>query len=332
MKMHLLKLPSEILLEIIKHLKADFFREDLRRLSLCKRWYRLSRPILARDLSIPIQSLRHFIEPLKDDPTKRFVQEHLKELSLNFDLIRDCAFLGWTTRSSPRDRLPRWRPTLLKDVATLYKTAPDFPRLRSVKVAGLVAFFSDRIAMDVPFDVGSALSFLRVDSLTSLVIDLEKHSDCYQVTNTDRHSCGLTSAIPQTLQRLHVGLPVICPDILKIGVRGQGVPRLQSVIINLSIKVVSNWSTMSFPPRWCTCTAHEHAVDSLRECMEAQARKLVRRLPDARMVRILSHRPGSNGGKSTFYTYDAISKRRMRISKHSRWDSDGEALETDDEA
>jgi hypothetical protein len=60
--MALMRLPSELLLLILESLGPKFFREDVGRLTISKKWLDLAWGVYARDLQLTESSLGKFIE------------------------------------------------------------------------------------------------------------------------------------------------------------------------------------------------------------------------------------------------------------------------------
>ena len=90
--MSLLKLPAELLRQVMNHLEPDFFRQDLGRLTLCKSWYPLAQEALFSRVTLEAGDLLAFQKLAADPSTElpRWAREQIQSLSLRFHELLLC--------------------------------------------------------------------------------------------------------------------------------------------------------------------------------------------------------------------------------------------------
>lgn len=130
--MEMTSFPVEIQCEIIESLEAPFFRQDVRRLTVSRTWYRFALPVLMRCLDLDANLLHRFAEGARQYTIKS-AMAHTAEISI---WLQESPALDWLCLN---DQLwhPRTVPSLKKDFISISRVLNRFTKLRRVSFTAL---------------------------------------------------------------------------------------------------------------------------------------------------------------------------------------------------
>ncbi|KAK4144483.1 uncharacterized protein C8A04DRAFT_11409 [Dichotomopilus funicola] len=316
--MPLLQLPPEILLHILRYLGSQFFAHDTRRLTISRGWYHLAWTVFLRDVRLTPESLETFTQ---NDLILQRSSPHMVSVDISLPLRpkRDLS------PSPPADDDEIDGPFLHLDssLAKFATILPGCSGIRSLNIHTHVYISPEHFGNVASLNALRVTNLLSPPHLTSLDLDtaacrLESQPD------SNVHVCNVISALLPSLRRLRCRMEHICEEILQLPSAGSAT--LEEVIINMSIFryhdddiIASRFSK--------SCGAAVRAVTSLRIALETQAVTLAARIPNPRMVRIISHK----GPFLEVYAFDAITKTRLQLENNLEWDADGELLDEGNE-
>jgi hypothetical protein len=297
--MPLLRLPAETLVHIFNEVGSPFFSEDLGRLTVCKLWFEYALPTLFRSILLSEQKLQRLIGAgLLKAPSP--LESSLQSLTL--ELIGNPASGSILNRqglgqdivrldSSEASGLSEWRAHLFRknSLAQLATAVPQFRRLRTLRIEVRSTSLSD--------DAGDYLSlptlqaFLSVRNLSVLEIDINISARFLQERDKPRtgevhHICPAISALLPTLQTLHIRIPRICPDILRLQGPDDGL-RLSEVIIGLNLRIGRPMMTAQFHSTRCNDVSGGFL--QLKDDMRKEAEALAARMQSPKCLRIQTH-------------------------------------------
>lgn len=338
--MYLLKLPPELLLLTTQYLGASFFRDDLRRLTLCKQWYPFARTVLLADLRLSAKSLAQVLfapgaarrlELLK--PSLRGVEFTLDgfddwesilptttALSLGGDAStptvwneNDCqaARAEWTTRLDDNlsnflaflrtcRNLRTFRFTAFSEFHPLLEEFPKRDYLYEPTVSRLLSLRN--------------LTALELDTCGTSFISRNDHQGPQQI-----HVCSHISRLLPQLHCLRLRMRDICPDAL-CPPEGSNTKllKLNELIVNLSLANESPKITSAAYAQRCNTSGDGFL--QLRTEIEEHAGLLIEQMPYPRIVRVLSHEFPS----LKLQSLDVPAGKRMALPNGAAWDEDGE--------
>ncbi|KAM0421358.1 hypothetical protein ACHAPT_010893 [Fusarium lateritium] len=309
--MHLLQLPPEILLLILRLLGSEFFRGDARRLHVAKSWYDLARPILLRNLEFSAQSLEKFLAT--DDAP--LIQKHTRTIKIRLNGFRDWESVPEDLPRLRRRALADWSFDLHNNVTALAAILQDCTNLGRVEFHARQERRIWNVVRREYLTSASLARLLSVGHLTCLEVDTAGSGFCESNKRFRSHICDDISALLPTLRRLRCRMRRICPKILVPPEDGP-FANLEEVIINLSLTELPSERSRrcgNFPTgsvRW------------MKE-LELGAQALVKKMETPRVVRILSYGFAGSGIES----FDAITQRRMILTPGDAWDADGQEME-----
>ncbi|KAJ2974754.1 hypothetical protein NQ176_g5885 [Zarea fungicola] len=125
------KLPSEIFVQVLECLPSSFFRQDLHRLHITKRWYECAYPVLFRDLEFTATSLHQFITAVRTYPRVAAQLRHVRSMTTTLHGFDDWA----SPRLLPEfsavnlDVVNDWTSALNRDLGLLARLLPRLVRL-----------------------------------------------------------------------------------------------------------------------------------------------------------------------------------------------------------
>lgn len=183
----LFSLPPELLLPIFSFVGVENFRQDVRRLAVCKKWYAYARPVLLGNLRL--HSREHLLSMLQTTergPRLAAVRQMTKHIEI------DVGVTLWHS-GSPLERLA----SKLRVFAAL--------RTLVIRTAGWSPYYQR--------DLRNRLisSFAAITQLTSLEIDLKT----IERQQSGAHLCNSIRQCIPTLKRLRCRLPHICNNLLE---------------------------------------------------------------------------------------------------------------------
>lgn len=179
----LFSLPPELLLPIFSFVGVENFREDVRRLAVCKEWYAYAQPILLGNLRLrPSKDLLPMLRAMEGGPSLAAAQQMTKHIEV---------MVGSWPSASHLERLA--------------SRLQVFAALRTLVIrSGGVFLYHTRMSSQV------FSNFTVLQQLTSLEIDLGS----VDLQQGSAHLCDSISQRIPTLKRLRCRLPRICNDLL----------------------------------------------------------------------------------------------------------------------
>lgn len=313
--MSLLKLPAELLVQILSYLGHEFFSQNLSHLAISKLWFELAWPIFSQKMSLNTTTLIKLAKSksimARSRPLLNSVEIHLK---------------GFGSCDTDHRNVAAKRARLEGCLEYLGGTLQLCPRLRQLK---LTAFFDSLLELDsgqrkalMPRSVAGVL---RVEGLTSLELDLTGRYFSEQRVDSPVHFCYILGPSLRSLQRFYCRMERICESLLAFAIRDTP-PNLEEVIINLSLSDLSHSYTSYRFPRTCNPRDSKTSLEC-KEAIEEQAKTLARKLRNPRMIRVISHELPS----LAILALDAITERRILLEDNKKWDADGEELQEVDD-
>jgi hypothetical protein len=211
------------------------------------------------------------------------------------------------------------RPSEIESpVTTLATTLQGCPAMRSLKVDIKLRLGMRQWVLGKPL-----ADLLSLRHLTSL--DYDTGGYLQRLTDyTGTHRCRSISAMLPSLRRLRCRMEMMCEDFLEPP-PGEAPLALEEVIVHLSTSGrTRKGKAVYLMAESCQFPDVYHFIH-LRELMEKQARALLVRLANPRMVRVITHE--NIAGYTMPYAFDVMKEERIRLPKNSKWDAEGEVVD-----
>lgn len=340
----LLELPGELLATILNWLGPDFFRGNVRRLSVSKTWYKFALTVLHQSVEITsCQQWKRFVSGTDAEdihPTRLFSGISVMRLCFSFpDRIdrrareRCVPFAGvdgprlpMRSRNDPqnfeigngcaRTVLEDWRArcdVVLQRLAIALRERGSLQSF-SLRIRGCDEFYPPPISW-----------FVSLEQVTELEIDIDyaERGDAHQL-------CEMVNSRLPRLKTLKFRAPRTCPRLLHVP-DDATLDSLETVLVNMYL--IGAYAPCSeiytaIPTRdmlnakLCT-ESHPgtHSIEHRLGVMREKAVELTRRMKNPRMVRIL-YAPEDKPRANLDY-FDALSGHRRRLSSIDSWDKIG---------
>lgn len=333
--MALLRLPSEIILQIFEDVGSSYFRLNIERLTISKLWCDFALSMCFQDLRISQRTLKQLFDPPYKQTSLRCAMSSMKSMSLTL-----VGFDRWKlspkdsdndvsrTRRGGRRRQEDWIADIDLHLIRLNMVLRGSPKLRSLRIHATSELHPGHLILGRR----SYLIFPRIrdlitiENLTSLELDLcgtqLKQGDGFW-RGQGNHICPQIAMLLKSLHRLRLRLRCICPEAVRLPQDTSNL-RLEEMIINLSIYYES--AIIKSVYHASRCEAYIEPFPELYADMEREILLLVPKLASPKMVRILSRQ----GPDKALLAFDAMIDRTVRLSEDAEWDDEGE-LERDDE-
>lgn len=245
----LFSLPPELLLPIFSFVGVEYFREDVRRLAVCKKWYAYAQPVLLGNLRLwPPKGLLPMLRATEGGPSLEAARHMTKHIDVNVG----C-----------------WPSAF--DLEPLASRLQDFAALRTLVIRSRV----DGGFLQMSSLSSQGLSNLTVlQQLTSLEIDLED----VDLQEGGAHLCKSISQRIPTLKRLRCRLPYICNDLL-----GTPPGNLEELIICIAFQN-KTW----FTTRHCS-TGIWFCETEHRTILETRLAQFAASMREPKIVRLVHH-------------------------------------------
>ncbi|KAK3306153.1 uncharacterized protein B0T15DRAFT_534498 [Chaetomium strumarium] len=328
----LMSLPPELLLLILEYVGLRFFREDTRRLAVCKGWYQVARRVFASELVLRLDMLPRFTS---DGGLFRRIQSHVRDVRLSLGLEdpvptipKDVPFFIQLDRKKYIDRiLPSDRDyhVLLPRAA---KKLQQCPGLRSLSIV----FWYTPAWYELILDLG----LLDLEHLTSLEIDgmvLPSYMNGRQ--QSDCLGCRINKLLPK-LRRLRFRMYPLCHGLLESSTvveEGRPIP-LEELIVNIdyheagarSKEAVFQYFNEYY--RWHDGQPMLPRGAASNAPIRQQAAVLAWHMARPRMVRVIQY----NAKTGKVYAFDALTGRRSLLPPNKYgWDCEGKVVAGQDD-
>lgn len=329
-------LSQEIWVNILSHVGTAYFRQDLRRLTVSRKWYNIAWPVLFQDCEFTSESLVTFLGKCKNRGFRELIQRYLQSVHLSLNgftsrrLPSSSPSTGPSDPSVPTDdaetRQNAWEWTgQLGD--NQIKLADILKGCKKLHSLGLVAMPEGRDPVvgltDRPYLMSLPLwSLLGSNSnITSLIFDTGGSSIIPVIKGGETsHLCAKISQMYPNLRQLRCRMNMICPEVLAPPEDSQDLP-LEEVIINLRLK--ENDGALGRPSQ---CFSRRRRVGSqLAALLEKAAKDLVPCLRNPRMIRIMYPALDMYTSDPEVHCYNALTGERRRLKETDAWDAEGEA-------
>ncbi|KAH7320705.1 hypothetical protein B0I35DRAFT_198945 [Stachybotrys elegans] len=319
--MELFSLPPEVLREIIDCVGPSFFREDLGRFTVCKQWFQFACLTSFKSITLSSETLRALVSSGTPE-SQSLIESALKTLSL------ELTGHPSSTSTSPSSEDVRPNTTggddLTEDLHWLAALIERSSRLRELRIEARRSL-EPQPSSGIPegyLSIHTMQALLCADNISTLVIDLsagtlENSSNEQSGIN---HLCPLISAFLPTLRTLHVRMPRVCSELLKCPAT-EKVPRLTTVVVNLSLNIIQPGITSASHSK--SCYSSGGSLLQLKEDITTQAETLATQVKSIKILRVLTH------SLPTFKieSLDVLTGKTMRLKDGMAWDDDGTVIE-----
>lgn len=368
--MSLLRLPLEILVEIIDYLPPSFFREDIGRLTVCKAWYELARSAFFQSVELTQDSLHHFcISPVEPD-----IDVYVKSLSLTLEGYKQSyTRITWRSVSpqfprSPYDEgraasEPPPRSSTGSDSESTQYVVPNFipsPVLVWLRrldedlyqLAGIMqqsfklhtlTIRAMRSEEEDPLDIMEDYGYLYSPTLWSLVTlsNLHLTSLVLDITpgfqhDPDKGECHVCPAVAthlETLTKLHVRMRHICPDVLKLpeGENGESGRPLRLENVVINLAMFVDRPGSDVAIHSMRCGLRRSVLTNV-----GKLKKSLREQAEALATRMEA--PDKtvriltcHVPRAGLQSLDVLTGKNMYLDRDAAWDDDGSSVEECDE-
>ncbi|EFQ99192.1 hypothetical protein MGYG_02206 [Nannizzia gypsea CBS 118893] len=334
----LLGLPAELLLWVLELLSASFYRDDIRRLTVCKQWYPAAHVVFYSDIYLQAESLSRFLlrpsHSTSDDSSKH-KWNHLAIELRGFESW-DSTYAQGLDDQAIQASLGSWTRNLNSDLTKLATWLQGSRTLRTLRFTAWSEFNPklpmlprrEYILMDKILGLLSLgrLSVLELDTCGSNFI----HQDESQLHSRHQmHICQDIAALLPQPHRLRLRMREICPLVLYT--QDSAVPYLRSVIVNLSLSNEPSGITAASYSRRCGSSDRSGSL-KLRSDMEGQATRLAEQMTHPATVRVIFHPHNgcfASGWKLQYF--EILTRKRATLQPFMPWDGDGKTEYEDSE-
>ena len=308
--MSLLRLPAEILIQILDDAGTPFFREDIRRLTVCKYWFQCASTVCFKELVLARKFLRRLFSSHNAERSLLLVRQNLERLHIELK------------GSEPQIEAK----ALNKDLNRLAALVQSPSRLRAMHI-----YASSEPPRWQYIALSPLKTFLSMRNLTVLDLDLgtsPTSRDSRRDGDHPAHLCPNVGAMLDTLQRLRLRMSRICEIALKPRNQGEKL-RLSEVYVNLNHANQRVPSTIGVhcgrAPR---ASSRSGTALQLQQDIEKQAQILVTQMSSPQKIRILTRSPP----RYKLHSFDVLTGSRMVLFDRKGWEDDGKVIEKKDDS
>ncbi|KAL7760679.1 hypothetical protein ACKLNR_010769 [Fusarium oxysporum f. sp. zingiberi] len=333
--MSLLRLPPEILRQILDQLDSSFFHEDLGRLTICKKWFDFALPACFKCITLSQEALRNLVISATTKPSP--LESSLETLNIDLRGYHDgisppypqeCAQEPTAPNKASRGNLVKtWTKALNDDLSHLAIIAQKSHRLRVFRISAWSSPLTDSFpSLEEYLSLSTMRALISVENLSVLVLDLSGTSlNSLGQQGDERHICPSIAALLPTLRTLHLRMRSICPDVLKTQDLDSTL-HVSTVVINLSLLIDQPSITSGAHSQ--PCGSQGTGLIQLRVDMRKQAEALVTRMASPKTMRILTHTLPQFETRSL----DVLTGKIMKLEDDEAWDEDGKTIQEDSES
>ncbi|KAK3324098.1 hypothetical protein B0T19DRAFT_443537 [Cercophora scortea] len=324
----LLDLAAELLLQILEDLGPEFFRQDIRRLAICKRWHALAWPTFIAELNLSSSSTLRLTYISKRSAFLTPLRHSVKTARLSLQGDNDSSFCS---SANPLNH-PKALESYFQDEVTLDERSarlnaplhalasilpPDSTtRLRSLQ---LRVHGGNIPPSYLPLHPAPVLSLVSIVSLTSLDLDLAGHVTFWPEENRmpEVHLCAVLNNLLPQLVSLRCRMGSMCEHLLHPPTcddheGGKPLKRMKELIVNASIPTGAHYRY----PFGC----RRPRVDV--KAMKRQMERLVGLMENPRLVRLMCH--AVEYDVYQLYARDVVPRGRCLVMRADEaWDTEG---------
>ncbi|KAG6012061.1 hypothetical protein E4U43_007958 [Claviceps pusilla] len=324
----LLRLPPEIMFNILRLLGSAFFHQDIRRLLISKWWYAFAWSVFCQDLKLHAGSLERFVLASKRANLLHSIRKYVQTVDLGLNGFEDWHSTLSTSNATESTDVDLevvhvWTSKLNGYMADLAGILQQCTKLRLLKIEARPERHPLHLRLQRrDYLTASPLaSLVSISQLTCLEIDTAGTHLMDDNDGPKLHLCSKIRTLLPTLRRLRYRMSSVCPTLLDVSAGGMPLA-LEEVIINLSLSDNRGSDTSYRYPSRCEALPEDN-FPRLKADMESCARELVLQMNNLRIFRILSHTfPGMD-----LHSFDVLAERQMILAPTASWDADGEELE-----
>jgi hypothetical protein len=325
--MPLIELPPEILFEIFSYLGSSYFRSDLSRLAVCKRWSKFALLEYFREFQLNQRTLRALMSSPYAESSLSLARDNAIHLDLR---ITGFGRKEWTLLR-PQDEYPKghgyqvatkrdWNKELEANICKLTDVLSQRQRLRTLSIE-----FSKDYEPECPHNMGTTFiqassidALLSVGSLTSLDLDLLRFHNPRQGWDEKPHLCVSVAALLPTLRRLRLRMYEICPVVLQPQKKSNDLP-LTDLLVNLSM--MDTWPNTSTSHVFRCDRKGDH--DPVKDDLVEHAQALVAQMAAPKTVKILTH---TRYPEYAMQAFDVLTGKEVKLGRGIGWYEDGMGL------
>lgn len=174
-------LPPELVARVFEYVGSDFFRHDVRRVAISRRWYEFARPVLLGQVCLSTSSLGPVLRVVENEETLAAIQNLTESFELYLDPPEEEGSAG----------------AALEELGS---------RLQQLTQLHTLSIHPGTTAISLEPQIWR--DFLSLGYLTSLSIDLA-NVDWTPAEQTSYHMCEAIGTLLPSLQQLRCRLPCI---------------------------------------------------------------------------------------------------------------------------
>ena len=232
----LLDLPVEVLTCIARHLGPEFFREDVRRLSLCKIWYEIVIGVFLSDIVLKTKTVQYLLERVGEDGSIQlpvWAQHNVRSLTIQLRNVVLCDETGDDLLPhDSADRLHKASDTvegLHGRLVRRHRAISSLQQLRLLKKLNVDITILDYSLFQpcqncekVVWSSLELLSQLTLPCLRELDLSLlvDDASDGQDTDPKEWHTCQAINEVlirMRNLKEVHLALSFMCPKLFEVG-------------------------------------------------------------------------------------------------------------------
>lgn len=302
--MLLVSLPPKLLLRIFSLVGAEFFRQDIRRLTISRRWYDFAWPALVEHLSLP--TARSVVAFSASTDLLQRTKRYITSLSLTLNYPGSSSDIDDTAVA----KLEEWLAEVRVSFAHLTAALRDSPRLRTLSIQVAIFHLPKNPLRE---QYVKALVTRHQTSLQPVDAAGSSPSPGGEDASTHPGPCfcrSIKTLLPQ-LRKLHCQMDFVCPLLLAAPEDNSTLLDLDEVIVKLSRRAAPAVPRVGLYASHCQPTTIVN-VRFTRD-MEAEATILASRLRDPKVVRIVTW---ENQG---YLSFDALEQRHIGLEPGTEW-------------
>jgi hypothetical protein len=324
----LLELPAEVVAHIMDYVGSSFFRENVKRLTVCKMWFTFARPVLFTELHFTRDSLQRWMSYRHLGQGRPLIQEHMRVLDIKLRGVEDWNAMREHLRITESIHnmviaVGQWTSALNNDLIMLGGVAKGSRKLQRICIQALTQVdpdAPDRRRCDYLIQP-SLETLLSIKTLTDLELDLvgtQLWAD-HGMRSSNSHICPIIGGLLVTLKRLRLRLRSICyaaitpPD-------GSTNLHLNDMVINLSLSNESPFITSA--THSMACGGSGPVTFTPKGAFHWRAEAVALSVASPKKFRLVSHTLPN----AVIQSLDLLTGDLYTLKDGAEWDGDGEIV------